>query len=101
MLSHRLPVCGTTAIDSTPTAAMIAVVHDTLASHAGFGWIPNSTTDPHATRTTASTILSASAVVSTYGLLRLDWLLMIQLRTSSPALAGRKLFPKYPAMFAE
>src|ERR1700686_4938796 len=44
---------------------------------------------------------SDNAVVRTYVLLRLARELIIMVRTSSPARAGRKLLPKYPAAVAQ
>src|SRR5689334_4162882 len=93
--------CGRIAIPSAPAAAISAVVHETSLNQRGLGFTPSSTTELHSTSATASITRSASAVVSTYVLLSDEWLLMMKLRITSPARAGRKLFPRYPAMVAE
>src|SRR5436305_12974316 len=97
IVSYKLPVCGKTRIASAPADAIRVMVRDASSNQAGFGFTPNSTTELQSTSATASSIRSASAVVRTYVLLKEDLLLMMKVRTSSPALAGRKLLPRYPA----
>ncbi len=87
-----------TAAPQRPTTANGVAA---CANHPGFTGNERRMIELMKTRLRASHIRSESAVVSTNVLLRPDALLIIRLRMSSPARAGRKLLPKYPAQVAQ
>src|SRR5262249_24100474 len=92
---------GSSAIAAAPVNPMMANGLEALESQPAWICITSRTIELTEIKVIGSTNHSESAVVRTKALLMPERRLIIKVRITSPARAGRTLFPRYPAEVAQ